>query len=94
MADIAITSTTVIHQNVAGNERIVIGQYAATTAAGSDTVATPLSVVNFVSVEFASTVALTTATIVSAQPSTLAGAITVQTSTHDNLSVRYRITGR
>lgn len=94
MADIPSSASTIISRNVTGGQRVFVGQYAATTAAGSDTVATPLRVVEFVNVEFASTAALTTATIVQGYPSTLAGSILVVTSTHDNLSVRYQVFGR
>lgn len=96
MADIAVTASTVIHRNVAGNERIFVCDFAPTTAAGTDTVATPLSVVNSVTGSWiapASTV-LTTAVTFNVQPSSLAGSILIQTSTHDNLSFRYRVSGR
>lgn len=95
MADILATASTVIQRNVAGNQRIITAQYAATTAAGSDTVAVPgLQVVDYVNVSYAATAALTTATIVQAYPSTVAGSILVVTSTHNNLSVRYQAFGR
>lgn len=97
MADVPVTASTFISRNVAvGNSFRWVGDYAATTAAGADTVATPLSVVDSVSVSFAtagSSSAPTTATICQAYLSTLAGSILVATSTHNNLSVRYTVTG-
>lgn len=94
MADVVSTSSTVVSRQVTGHQRVIIADYSATTSAGSDTVATPLSVVDWVGVGFVSTAALTTATVVDATPSTQAGGITVWTSTHDGLSVRYEVKGR
>lgn len=96
MATIAQTASTVVQRNVTGNQRVFTCEYAATTAAGSDTVATPLTIVDSVNVSwaFSATTALTTVNYLKASVSTQRGAIVVWNSTHDNLSVRYTVCGR
>lgn len=75
-----------------------IGDYAATTAVGADTVATPLGVVDAVFVAWATNVssaAPSTLYELRASISTLTNSIVVESpSTVNNLSVRYTVFGR
>lgn len=95
MADLAVTTSTVVNRNVTGNQRTFVSDVSSlTTSAGADTVATPLSVVDYVTAQFNTTNA-TTNHVIQAFPSTeTTGAFVAITSTHDGFAVRYEVKGR